>query len=59
MKRLVATGALVALLGATAIAGAEIAQEGNLRVNVSGKLSPKKLPRKGTAPTADDRSPPD
>ena len=31
-------------------AQAEIAQKGNLRVSVSGKLAPKKLPRKGTAP---------
>jgi hypothetical protein len=50
MKRLVTTGALVALLGGTTIAAAEIAQKGNLRVAVSGKLSPKKLPRVGTAP---------
>jgi hypothetical protein len=52
MRRLVAIVALAALLGPTAIAGAEIAQKGNLRVSVSGKLSPKKLPREGTAPIA-------
>ncbi len=28
----------------------EIAQKGNLQVNVSGKLSPRRLPRRGTAP---------
>ena len=47
-------GTLVALCAlATALsAQAEIAQKGNLRVSVSGKLSPKKLPRTGTAPIA-------
>jgi Divergent InlB B-repeat domain len=30
----------------------EVAQKGNLRVSVSGKLSPKRLPREGTAPIA-------
>lgn len=40
-------------LGAAALAAqAEIAQQGNLRVTVSGKLSPKRLPRKGAAPIA-------
>ena len=42
--------ALVALLAATSLAQAEIAQKGNLRVTTQGELSPKKLPRKGTAP---------
>jgi len=55
------TPACIALCGtlaflcalATALsAQAEIAQEGNLRVTVNGKLKPKKLPRKGTAPIA-------
>jgi hypothetical protein len=34
------------------IASATITQKGNLRVAVQGRLSPKKLPRKGTAPIA-------
>ena len=61
MRRLVAIVALAGLLGVTAIAAAEIAQKGNLRINVNGKLSPKKLPREGTAPIAvsvGGRSPP-
>lgn len=41
--------ALAALCGAT-IAGAEIAQKGELRVKVSSELAPKALPREGTAP---------
>ncbi|HWO15839.1 MAG TPA: hypothetical protein VNM89_03905 [Solirubrobacterales bacterium] len=44
--------ALLALVGTAALAQAEIAQKGNLRVSVSGKLSPKKLPREGVAPIA-------
>jgi hypothetical protein len=43
---------LVALVGVTAIAHAAIDQKGNLRVTVSGKLSPKKLPRDRVAPIA-------
>ena len=50
MRRLIAIVALAGFLGGTAIAGAEIAQKGNLRVTVDGKLAPKKLPRQGTAP---------
>lgn len=42
--------ALIAILALSALAGAEIAQQGNLRVTVSGKLAPKKLPRTGVAP---------
>ncbi|HWA55392.1 MAG TPA: hypothetical protein VG816_14575 [Solirubrobacterales bacterium] len=34
----------------TALAAAETAQDGNLRVTVQGKLAPKKLPRTGVAP---------
>jgi hypothetical protein len=52
MRRLVAIVALTGLLGSTALAGAEIAQKGNLRVAVDGKLSPKRLPREGVAPIA-------
>jgi len=36
----------------TSLASAVITQKGNLRVSVEGKLSPKKLPRKGEAPIA-------
>jgi hypothetical protein len=39
------------LLGAT-LARAEISQKGNLLVSVNGKLSPKALPRHGTAPVS-------
>jgi hypothetical protein len=50
---LATTLALVALLalGAT-VAGAVITQQGNLRVTVTGKISPHTLPRHGTAPIA-------
>jgi hypothetical protein len=44
--------ALVALLLTVALASAEVTQKGTLRVNVSGKLSPQKLPRSGSAPIA-------
>jgi hypothetical protein len=41
------------LLGAAALASAdEIVQKGNLRVSMSGKLSPHVLPRKGMAPVS-------
>lgn len=36
--------------GAPAAGASVITQEDNLRVSVTGRLSPKKLPRKGTAP---------
>ena len=49
--RLCATALCLLALGA-ALAQAEITQQGNLRVSVSGKLSPNKLPRSGTAPVA-------
>ena len=54
LNRLRLCAALATLTGTiTALsAQAEIAQKGNLRVSVSGKLAPKKLPRKGTAPIA-------
>lgn len=51
MKRF-ALIAIAALATSAAIAQAEIAQEGNLRIVVEGKLSPKKLPRQGLAPIA-------
>jgi hypothetical protein len=53
-KSVAKTGASIlafALLGA-AIAQAEITQKENVRVNVTGKLSPHALPRTGTAPVA-------
>ena len=50
--RVAALAAIMALAGTAALAQAEIEQKGNLRVSVSGKLVPKKLPRKGTAPIA-------
>lgn len=44
--------ALAAILSLAVLAQAEIAQKGNLRVTVSGKLAPKRLPRTGVAPVA-------
>jgi hypothetical protein len=38
--------------GPSTATASEIAQDGNLRLDVSGQISPKKLPRKGTAPIA-------
>ncbi len=40
------------LLSATLAGAAEIAQKGNLRVTFNGKISPRKLPRQGSAPVA-------
>lgn len=42
--------ALIAILALAAGARAETSQQGNLRVTVSGKLAPKRLPRSGVAP---------
>jgi hypothetical protein len=42
----------LAFLALGAIATAEIAQRGTLRLSVSGSLSPRKLPREGVAPIA-------
>jgi hypothetical protein len=44
--------ALVCALGAVALASAEVVQKGTLRVDISGSLSPQRLPRQGTAPIA-------
>jgi hypothetical protein len=44
--------ACVALLATSALATAEVTQKGTLRVTVSGKLSPQRLPRSGSAPIA-------
>lgn len=43
---------LGALLFGATFARAEISQKGNLRVSVNGRLSPKALPRHGTAPVS-------
>jgi len=42
--------ALAAIAAPVALSGAQTTQNGNLRVTVSGKLAPKKLPRDGVAP---------
>jgi hypothetical protein len=41
---------LTALLCLTSLAGAEIAQKGEVRVKVSGSFTPQRLPRSGSAP---------
>jgi hypothetical protein len=70
VKRL-AIPALIAIaaLVCTGLAGAELAQKGNLRLQFSGQIAPKKLPRTGRAPvtvriagaigTADGQRPPE
>ena len=53
MTRVIRTALAIALAlatVATALAGAEVVQKGNVRINVSGSLSPKTLPRGGKAP---------
>jgi hypothetical protein len=45
-------GAAILCLGLVAIAQAEVAQRGDLRVSFDGKLSPHALPRQGVAPVA-------
>ena len=50
--RLAALLSLAALISTAAFARAEIVQKGTLRVTVSGKLAPTRLPRTGTAPIA-------
>jgi hypothetical protein len=47
---LASLAALLAIFAVAALARAEISQQGNLRVAVSGKLAPKRLPRTGVAP---------
>jgi hypothetical protein len=49
-KTIGALAALTIALGLASLAGADITQKENLRISVSGKLSPKKLPREGEAP---------
>jgi hypothetical protein len=48
--RLALAAAFGVLLATAALAGAEVVQKGKVRVTVSGKLSPQKLPRSGAAP---------
>jgi hypothetical protein len=51
MRRLALSGLLfAALLSLGAIASAEVAQKGNLRVNFEGKIAPSALPRSGDVP---------
>jgi hypothetical protein len=70
MRRLVIpTSIAIAALLCAALAGAELSQNGNLRLQFSGKIAPKKLPRTNTAPvtirvsgaigTADGQRPPE
>lgn len=42
----------LALGGASFAAATTVTQKDNLRISVDGKLAPKKLPRKGTAPVS-------
>jgi hypothetical protein len=51
LKPALALALLLALAGA-AFAAAEVTQKGDVRVDVSGTLSPQRLPRQGTAPIA-------
>ena len=51
MRRMTLTSLLLAAaLGLGAIAQAEVAQKGNLRVNFEGKIAPSALPRSGEVP---------
>ncbi len=50
--RLTLALASLLVLGGSAWAAAEVVQKGTLRVDVSGKLSPQRLPRSGAAPIA-------
>jgi hypothetical protein len=44
--------AMLAALGGGTLASAEVTEKGGLRLSVTGKLSPQKLPRQGSAPIA-------
>jgi hypothetical protein len=50
--KVIALLTFLAVLALAALARAEVAQEGTLRVAVTGKLSPRSLPRSGGAPIA-------
>lgn len=47
-----ALSSVLALMGGSGQTSAEISQSGTLRVSFAGKLSPKRLPRRGLAPIA-------
>ncbi len=49
---LIAVAVLFAVAALASLAGAEVAQKDGVRVSVSGKMSPTKLPRSGGAPIA-------
>lgn len=49
-KRLALAGLALCSLAFGALAQAEVEQKGNLRVTFAGEISPKKLPRQGSAP---------
>jgi hypothetical protein len=51
-SRLLTSLALISLWALATLAQAEIAQKGDVRVTISGELSPKRLPRAGQAPIA-------
>ncbi|HEX9967771.1 MAG TPA: hypothetical protein VGB06_07485 [Solirubrobacterales bacterium] len=51
LRRLIGA-VLVAMLGTVVVAQAEVQQEGNLIVSFDGGISPRTLPRVGTAPVA-------
>jgi len=62
-------GAVLMLAASAVLASAQVVQKNDVRLSISGKLSPRKLPRKGTAPisvavgwatsTADGSAPPE
>jgi hypothetical protein len=52
MKARAIAMALIATLALAALARAEVTQHHNLRVSLSGAITPKALPRSGTAPVA-------
>jgi hypothetical protein len=52
LKRLTAIAAVATALAAAAIAQGEVEQQGDIVVNFGGGISPRALPRTGTAPVA-------
>jgi len=50
MKRALGLAVAVVCLGLVSLSQAEVIQRGNVRVGFGGKISPTKLPRKGSAP---------
>lgn len=50
--KLVLVFGLLAATGASALAQGELIQRGGVRIDVSGELSPQRLPRQGSAPIA-------